>query len=77
MDSAKLPLSSFVLSIETEIKCLTSVNFVTVRNERRGIFAVGGPVPKDFYQRVQVLENRVLHLESISPEYFCQVLSFN
>lgn len=32
----------------------------------------GGPVPKDLYQRVQLLENRVLHLESISPEYFYQ-----
>lgn len=28
------------------------------------------PVPKDVYARLKALEERVLHLESVSPEYF-------
>ncbi|XP_069806041.1 MAP3K12-binding inhibitory protein 1 [Dendropsophus ebraccatus] len=30
----------------------------------------GGPVPKDIYQRIKKLEDRILELEGISPEYF-------
>ncbi|XP_053330742.1 MAP3K12-binding inhibitory protein 1 [Spea bombifrons] len=30
----------------------------------------GGPVPKDIYQRIKRLEDRILALEGISPEYF-------
>ncbi|XP_071971632.1 MAP3K12-binding inhibitory protein 1 [Engystomops pustulosus] len=30
----------------------------------------GGPVPKDVYQRIKKLEDRILELEGISPEYF-------
>ncbi|XP_068108007.1 LOW QUALITY PROTEIN: MAP3K12-binding inhibitory protein 1 [Hyperolius riggenbachi] len=30
----------------------------------------GGPVPKDIYLRIKKLEDRILELESISPEYF-------
>lgn len=28
------------------------------------------PVPQDVYERLKLLEDRILHLESISPEYF-------
>lgn len=28
------------------------------------------PVPLDVYERLKALEDRILHLESISPEYF-------
>ncbi|XP_074146699.1 MAP3K12-binding inhibitory protein 1 isoform X2 [Sminthopsis crassicaudata] len=30
----------------------------------------GGPVPKDIYQRIKKLEDKILELEGISPEYF-------
>nr|XP_033806580.1 MAP3K12-binding inhibitory protein 1 [Geotrypetes seraphini] len=30
----------------------------------------GGPVPKDIYQRIKKLEDRILELEGLSPEYF-------
>ncbi|XP_041429255.1 MAP3K12-binding inhibitory protein 1 isoform X2 [Xenopus laevis] len=33
----------------------------------------GGPVPKDVYQRIKRLEDRILELEGISPEYFNSV----
>lgn len=28
------------------------------------------PIPQDVYERLKALEDRILHLESISPEYF-------
>ncbi|XP_028351734.1 MAP3K12-binding inhibitory protein 1 isoform X3 [Physeter macrocephalus] len=33
----------------------------------------GGPVPRDVYQRIKKLEDRILELEGISPEYFQSV----
>ncbi|XP_029454832.1 MAP3K12-binding inhibitory protein 1 isoform X2 [Rhinatrema bivittatum] len=36
----------------------------------------GGPVPKDIYQRIKKLEDRILELEGLSPEYF-QTLNFS
>uniref|UniRef100_A0A5F8HCD8 MAP3K12 binding inhibitory protein 1 n=1 Tax=Monodelphis domestica TaxID=13616 RepID=A0A5F8HCD8_MONDO len=33
----------------------------------------GGPVPKDIYQRIKKLEDKILELEGISPEYFQSV----
>lgn len=30
----------------------------------------GGPVPQDIYTRLKAVEDRLLHLEGISPEYF-------
>lgn len=35
----------------------------------------GRPVPSDIYERLQCLENRILYLESSSPEYFDTVSS--
>ncbi|XP_045655806.1 MAP3K12-binding inhibitory protein 1 isoform X1 [Ursus americanus] len=35
----------------------------------------GGPVPRDIYQRIKKLEDKILELEGISPEYF-QSVSF-
>lgn len=29
-----------------------------------------GPVPKDIYSRLKQIEDRILHLEGLSPEYF-------
>jgi hypothetical protein len=29
-----------------------------------------GPVPKDIYSRLKKIEDRILHLEGLSPEYF-------
>lgn len=31
--------------------------------------SLGKPTPKDVYERLRRLEDRLLHLESISPEY--------
>ncbi|XP_078089905.1 MAP3K12-binding inhibitory protein 1 isoform X2 [Mustelus asterias] len=36
-------------------------------------FPTGGPVPIDIYQRIKRLEDRILHLEGLSPEYFQHV----
>uniref|UniRef100_A0A8C2P4T8 MAP3K12 binding inhibitory protein 1 n=1 Tax=Capra hircus TaxID=9925 RepID=A0A8C2P4T8_CAPHI len=36
----------------------------------------GGPVPRDIYQRIKKLEDKILELEGISPEYFQSVVSF-
>lgn len=33
-------------------------------------FLPGPPVPRDVYKRLKLLEDRVLHLEGMSPEYF-------
>nr|XP_056707554.1 MAP3K12-binding inhibitory protein 1 [Euleptes europaea] len=33
----------------------------------------GGPVPKDIYQRIKKLEDKILELEGMSPEYFLSV----
>ncbi|XP_006891623.1 PREDICTED: MAP3K12-binding inhibitory protein 1-like isoform X2 [Elephantulus edwardii] len=33
----------------------------------------GGPVPRDIYQRIKKLEDKILELEGISPEYFLSV----
>lgn len=30
----------------------------------------GGPVPRDIYTRLRAVEDRVLYLEGVSPEYF-------
>ncbi|KAB0393327.1 hypothetical protein E2I00_006711 [Balaenoptera physalus] len=37
----------------------------------------GGPVPRDIYQRIKKLEDRILELEGISPEYFQSVVSIS
>jgi hypothetical protein len=29
-----------------------------------------GPVPRDIYSRLKQIEDRILHLEGLSPEYF-------
>lgn len=29
-----------------------------------------GPMPRDIYSRLKQIENRILHLEGLSPEYF-------
>lgn len=34
------------------------------------LFGDNRPVPKDVYARLKLLEERVLYLEGISPEYF-------
>lgn len=36
---------------------------------------LGGPVPRDIYQRIKKLEDRILELEGVSPEYFQSVVS--
>ena len=37
--------------------------------ESRVLLAPNKPVPKDIYERLKVLEDRVRYLEGISPEY--------
>ncbi|OXB66802.1 hypothetical protein ASZ78_003504 [Callipepla squamata] len=34
---------------------------------------LGGPVPRDIYQRIKKLEDKILELEGLSPEYFQSV----
>lgn len=35
---------------------------------------LGGPVPRDIYQRIKKLEDKILELEGLSPEYFQSVV---
>nr|KAF6485860.1 MAP3K12 binding inhibitory protein 1 [Rousettus aegyptiacus] len=37
----------------------------------------GGPVPRDIYQRIKKLEDKILELEGISPEYFQSIVSIS
>nr|XP_045252226.1 MAP3K12-binding inhibitory protein 1 isoform X3 [Macaca fascicularis] len=37
----------------------------------------GGPVPRDIYQRIKKLEDKILELEGISPEYFQSVQNYS
>ena len=32
--------------------------------------SIHGPVPRDIYSRLKQIEDRILHLEGLSPEYF-------
>lgn len=40
-----------------------------------GLLHLGGPVPRDIYQRIKKLEDKILELEGLSPEYFQSVVS--
>ncbi|KAJ7399562.1 MAP3K12-binding inhibitory protein 1 [Pitangus sulphuratus] len=37
----------------------------------------GGPVPRDIYQRIKKLEDKILELEGLSPEYFQSVQNYS
>ena len=57
----------------TIICILTGVLWQLVRS-----FAMlfeGKPVPHDVYHRLRCVEEKILFLESLSPEYFCQNVS--
>lgn len=41
------------------------------------LMCLGGPVPRDIYQRIKKLEDKILELEGISPEYFQSVVSIS
>ena len=48
-------------------------NYSSVLDERisttEKILGINRPVPKDVYERLKNIENRILYLEGISPEY--------
>jgi len=50
-----------------------SINDFPILNERISAsehrMGINKPVPKDVYERLKNIEDRILHLESISPEY--------
>ncbi|KAH0953125.1 hypothetical protein HN011_004696 [Eciton burchellii] len=52
---------------------LNSINDHPILNERISAsehrMGINKPVPKDIYERLKNIEDRILHLESISPEY--------
>ncbi|XP_043255131.1 molybdopterin synthase catalytic subunit [Colletes gigas] len=51
----------------------TNNNYSSVLDDRisisERILAINKPVPKDVYERLKNIENRILYLEGISPEY--------
>lgn len=51
----------------------TNNNYSSVLDERisttEKILGINGPVPKDVYERLKNIEDRILYLEGISPEY--------
>lgn len=59
-------------SVQTKSKVETS-NYPPALEERLStterILGINRPVPKDVYQRIKVIEDRILFLESTSPEY--------
>lgn len=38
-------------------------------------YSIAGPVPSSVYQRIKKLEDRILELEGLSPEYFQTTVS--
>ncbi|XP_067007419.1 molybdopterin synthase catalytic subunit [Anabrus simplex] len=53
------------------VKKLTALNGVEERlSNAEEHLQICGPVPKDVYARLKQIENRILYLESLSPEYF-------
>lgn len=51
----------------------TNNNYSSVLDERisttEKILGINRPVPKDVYERLKNIEDRILYLEGISPEY--------
>lgn len=51
----------------------TNSNYSSVLDDRisttERILGINKPVPKDIYERLKNIENRILYLEGISPEY--------
>lgn len=45
-------------------------------NEVEVVLSMKTAVPKDIYKRLQDIENRLLYLESVSPEYLHFWVSF-
>ena len=37
--------------------------------ENENYLGINKPVPKNFYERIKNIEDRISHLESLSPEY--------
>lgn len=38
---------------------------------------INKPVPRDVYERLRIIEDRILYLESVSPEYRNFLVSFS
>nr|XP_033328000.1 molybdopterin synthase catalytic subunit [Megalopta genalis]XP_033328001.1 molybdopterin synthase catalytic subunit [Megalopta genalis]XP_033328002.1 molybdopterin synthase catalytic subunit [Megalopta genalis]XP_033328003.1 molybdopterin synthase catalytic subunit [Megalopta genalis] len=53
--------------------CQINNNYSSVLNDRisttERILGINRPVPKDVYERLKHIEDRILYMESISPEY--------
>lgn len=66
-----IPLKSKSLSLTSGVELKNIPEGIDERlSVLEGHIAPGKPVPKNIYERIKALEDRVLFLEGISPEYF-------
>lgn len=48
---------------------------ITIQTVQQVFYSLAGPVPLSVYQRLKKLEDRILELEGLSPEYFLSTVS--
>ena len=53
-----------------EVGTFRDINCSSLLQLEEHLFGNNRPVPKDVYTRLKTLEERVLYLEGLSPEYF-------
>lgn len=65
-----------VLTISTHIFGICHVKLSLLRLFKQVFYSfLAGPVPLSVYQRLKKLEDRILELEGLSPEYFQSTVS--
>lgn len=52
-----------------------SFKSLSIQAVQQVFYSVAGPVPLSVYQRLKKLEDRILELEGLSPEYFQSTVS--
>lgn len=68
--------------IEIQLECLSGKSWwscqlksISIQAVQQVLHSSAGPVPLSFYQRLKKLEDRILELEGLSPEYFQSMVS--
>lgn len=64
----------FSLSI-CRVNLCCRLNGISIQAVQQVLYSSAGPVPLSFYQRLKRLEDRILELEGLSPEYFQSTVS--
>lgn len=59
------------LCSKIQLRC----KIISIQAVEQVFYSLVGPVPVSVYQRLKKLENRILELEGLSPEYFQTTVS--